>query len=280
MQIDMQPATSMDVRTDTGVDALFLFPHPDDEFAVSVTMRDLVQAGKRVFCVYLTDGAFGGQASDRREAESLAALASIGVHADAVEFLGSRLGVADGQMHLRLSELLANVKQVVPSCHELFCPAWEGGHQDHDAAHLLALALQRELNAAAVWQFPLYHGAGLPGPFFRVMNPLPCNGPSRVRETRWSERAWHLRLCMGYPSQLKTWIGLLPFVALHMILDGRFHLQPTRLERIAEAPHPGRTLYHRRGFLDMDAFRSQTAAFVAMHLNDAPEAREVRYART
>lgn len=256
-------------------EAVFLFPHPDDEFAVSLIIRDLVRADSRILCIYLTDGVFGGQSAERRERESLCALAAMGVPAENVCFLGRQLNVRDGQLYLHLGLVFDALAKLVPNCGQCYCPAWEGGHQDHDAAHLLALALafRSEMGASMVWQFPLYHGSRLPGPFFRVMAPLPENGPSRARKTTWRERAWHLRLCMGYPSQLKTWIGLLPFVALHMALDGRFHLQSATIERVMEAPHPGKTLYHRRGFLDMGVFRRETATFVAEHL-------DVRHERT
>lgn len=39
-----------------------------------------------------------------------------------------------------------------------------GGHQDHDASHLLGLSLAAA--GVALRQFPLYQDAGLPGPFF------------------------------------------------------------------------------------------------------------------
>ena len=65
---------------------------------------------------------------------------------------------------------------------EVYLPAWEGGHQDHDAGHLLGLSLAAP--GLRLRQFPLYQGAGLPGPFFRVMAPLPGNGPSNLEAAR------------------------------------------------------------------------------------------------
>ena len=40
---------------------------------------------------------------------------------------------------------------------EVWTLAWEGGHQDHDAAHLVAIAFANR-RGAPVFEVPLYHG--------------------------------------------------------------------------------------------------------------------------
>lgn len=241
---------------------IFLFPHPDDEFAVSTLIRDRRRTGQRVLCIYLTDGGFRGQSGERREFETIKALGLAGVPASDAVFLGRELQIPDGSLHLHLEHVFAALLRTMPVCYELFCPAWEGGHQDHDAAHLIALALQRASDIDLVWQFPLYHGAGLPGPFFRVMDPLPQNGPTHDRRTNFRERLWHLRFCLAFPSQWRTWLGIFPFVALHMLRDGRFQVQRTDARRVLDDPHHGAVLYHRRKFLNQQDFRDGVAAFI------------------
>lgn len=263
----------MNDRSDAGDEstpALFIFPHADDEFAVSALIRDCTQSSTRVVCAYMTDGAFGGQSTERRERETVSALDGLCVAEHDILFLGKRHRIPDGSLHLNLERAL-DVLTIVAESFEgpvrLFCPAWEGGHQDHDAAHVLALALAARLGpGTGVWQFPLYNGAGLPGPFFRVMSPLPENGPTRDRACSAGERLLQVRFCLNYPSQWKTWVGLLPFVVWHMVWDGRFYLQCADARRVREPPHRGRPLYARRGFLSESSFRSAIAPFVETHI--------------
>jgi LmbE family N-acetylglucosaminyl deacetylase len=250
--------------------ALFIFPHPDDEFAVSAWIRDRRRSSTRVVCAYITDGAFGGQSPRRREAETIAALKGLSVPEQDILFLGAKHGIADGSLHLNLEQaldLLVPVAGSLGKSVELFCPAWEGGHQDHDAAHVLALALAARLGAGtAVSQFPLYTGARLPGPFFRVMHPLALNGRTRARRCNARERLSQIRFCFGYPSQWKTWMGLLPFVVWHMLADGKFYLQSVDVRRVLEPPHAGSPLYSRRGFLSEADFRTAVAPFIERHV--------------
>jgi LmbE family N-acetylglucosaminyl deacetylase len=241
---------------------LFLLPHPDDEFAVSVHLRDAVQAGDALRLVYLTDGGFSGQDVRIREDESLRVLARLGVPASSVTFLGRMHALPDGGLHAHLSRARAALATLLGNWGApdiVYVPAWEGGHQDHDASHLLGLSLASP--GVQLRQFPLYQGAGLPGPFFRVMAPLKGNGPSERRVASWRERLQQLRICFCFPSQWKTWLGLTPFVLWHLVSDGGFHLQLVDPGRTSRPPHAGRPLYERRGFLTWREFADATADF-------------------
>lgn len=247
---------------------LLLFAHPDDEFACSISIRDMAAANE-VHCAYLTDGGYGGQSTARRKAESERVLAGLGVPAAHVHFLGERHGIQDGRLHGQLdkaegavNELLATIGPI----QALYLPAWEGGHQDHDAIHLLGVVMANRLRVAEVWQFPLYHGSGLPGPLFKVLSPLLANGPIVRRQASFAERLLALRLCLMYASQWRTWLGLLPMLAMHMLVDGSFSLQAVSMSRLNESPHPGRPLFERRGFLSYGEFRVAADRYLARHL--------------
>jgi LmbE family N-acetylglucosaminyl deacetylase len=240
---------------------LFLFPHPDDEFAVALPLADLRALGIDVQCVYLTGGGYGGQATAPRREESLRVLASLGVYAGRVAFLDFE----DGRLHAALEPAFAALREHAAGASAIYFPAWEGGHQDHDAAHLLGLALAREAHLEAR-QFPLYQGAGLPGPLFRVMAPLPANGPSRARRASQRECHAQMRRSHAYPSQWKSWIGLWPGVAWHLLADGCFHLQAVSVRRVHERPHAGALLFERRGFATAEQFAAGAAPFIARHL--------------
>jgi hypothetical protein len=245
--------------------ACFLFPHPDDEFAVTSLIRDRRQAGARVSCIYLTDGAFGGQSPVRRRVEALRALAGLGVAAHDVHFVGEENGIGDGSLHLNLEKALAALRALEAfeqAPDELFIPAWEGGHQDHDAVHLVGLALHARLPGSRLRQFSIYHGAGLPGPFFHVMQPIPGNGPTEDRPGSLRERVAQVRFCLNYPSQWKTFIGLMPCIAWRMLSDGRLRLQPVDPKRAWQSPHAGPPLYERRGFLSEARFRQSADIFI------------------
>ncbi len=255
------------MRSDLPGRVLFLFAHPDDEFACSMWMRRLVRDGEQLSCVYLTDGGFGGQATERRERESLIALGRLGIPATDVRFLGRERGVGDGTLPDVLGpawDALEEWARAVGPVKRIVVPAWEGGHQDHDAAHLLGLELARR-HACPVEQVPLYNGVGLPGPFFRVLHPLASNGLVTAYRADWRERIAAIALCLIYRSQWKTWVGLLPFFALKMVFSGRFPRQAAEPARVAQPPHEGSLLYERRGAYTYGRFRTQAESFIGLN---------------
>jgi len=241
---------------------LCLLPHQDDEFAIFAEIEAAVAAGNRVTCVYLTDGAFGGQSIERREAESQRVLSALGVAREDVHWLGSQLGIADRALFRRVIEATEAIRRVLVQTGDrwrILMPAWEGGHHDHDAAHLMGLLLAQGLGpSASAHQFSIYHGYPLPGPFFRVLSPLRENGPVLERSVPWAKRLRYLRYCLSYPSQWKTWIGLFPGVLANYIAVGTQRLQPVDPSRVQEPPHSGRVLYERRGFCTWSTFAEVT----------------------
>ena len=246
--------------------SLFVFAHQDDEFGVYATIAAAVRAGERVLCVYVTDGALGG-APARRDRESLDVLARLGVPAANVQFLGVVHGIGDGRLHERLPIVgaqLVRVLEALPPDARVFVPAWEGGHHDHDALHAVVVTLLAARGRLAhARQFSLYNAAGCPGPFFRVLAPLPANGPVERTRLPLGERLRQLRHCLRYPSQRTTWLGLYPFVLWHMLWRGCQSLQPVEPARLAERPHAGRLYYEKRGFLGHDVLQRSLAAWRA-----------------
>lgn len=247
---------------------VFVLAHPDDEFACSMWLKSLRASGRRVAVTYLTDGGFGGQATDRREQESLRVLRRLGVEAADVVFLGRLHGWPDGALHACLAEASAGLKDWVNTLGPvgtIVMPAWEGGHQDHDAAHLAAIAAASHHGISDLWQIPLYTGAGLPGPFFRVLHTLVENGPVETYRASWRERLQAIALCVEYASQWKTWLGLLPFLTLHLVMAGTFPRQRVQLQRVRQPPHAGAPLYERRGFLAYRDFRASADRFICLN---------------
>lgn len=247
--------------------ALFLFAHQDDEFGVFQRILECRARGLRVACAYLTDGRTASAGAEQRNRESLAVLGKLGVAPQDVSFAGLELGIGDAQLPLHLpaaSGWIARWLDRCPQVESLHVTAWEGGHHDHDALHALAvtLAAQRGL-LGRTWQFSLYQARGLPGPLFRVLAPLPENGPAQVLPIPWRARLRHLKACLSYPSQRTTWIGLFPFVLLHYLLRGVEQLQPVAPARLGERPHAGALYYEKRRFFTWDQMARAIAAWRA-----------------
>lgn len=237
--------------------ALLVFAHQDDEFGVFAVIDDCRQRGQRVVCAYLTHGA-GGSAA-RRNAESLRVLARLGVAAADVVFAGDLLGIADATLPRHMAPAGAWLARWMGGFDkvDLICaPAWEGGHHDHDALHFLTARTAHALGlGATLRQYALYNAWRCPPPLFRVLSPLAANGPVQRRPLAWGARLRYLRLCLQYPSQLGTWVGLFPFVLLHYALRGEQTLQPVTLERLAQRPHAGPLYYERRRFYTWQQMR-------------------------
>ena len=143
---------------------LFLFAHQDDEIGALHEVAEIKRLGGTAVCVFLTNGAWAGVTSSERNAESTKTLAALGVSPSETHFLGTDIGVPDGGLieHLELcfdavSELITDLQARGTPVTRIVMHAWEGGHQDHDAGHLLGVALAHQFDVLAESrQFPLY----------------------------------------------------------------------------------------------------------------------------
>ena len=240
-------------------ESIFFMAHQDDEFGVFHQIEREIDSGRLVRCVYVTDGAATAN-PDRRDRESMSVLQNLGVSESDILFIGRQLSIGDGKLYCHATVLVEwlcrffDDHKTIKNC---FVPAWEGGHPDHDLLHAIVVeVLLRRTNPPAIWQYPIYNGKGCVGPFFRVLSPLPENGSVTQSPITWRNRFRYLRLCLSYPSQWRTWIGLFPFVFAHYVLSGVQQLQRVDSDRIIHPPHARPLYYERRGFLDWPTLRS------------------------
>lgn len=237
--------------------ALFLFAHQDDEFGVFQQVLDEQAAGRRVVCVYITNGAVAGVTSAQRNAESLRVLRGLGVAAGDIVFAGEQLGIDDGKLPEHLQVASAWLREWLDASappEAVYVLAWEGGHQDHDALHAMSVGVLDERGLLPVTrQFALYNAWHCPAPFFRVLKPLPQNGAVTTTPVPWRNRVRFLRYCLSYPSQKRSWVGLFPFVVLRYLFEGRQALQRVSAQRVLERPHEGALFYEARGIYAWDA---------------------------
>jgi LmbE family N-acetylglucosaminyl deacetylase len=226
---------------------LWIFAHQDDEIAAAPRMLEQLRRGDAVRCVFLTS-------EDRRNAESVSALASLGV-TDVTFF-----PLPDGRVVEHLDEVTID-----GDADEVGGLAFEGGHQDHDASHLVAVAFARSRGIDA-YEVPLYNGAGMPGPFFRVMHPI---GEGWERRRIALSDAWRsIALIRFYKSQRRTWLGLLPEALVKLMILRRTYAR--RVERIVDVERP---FYERRFNYPRERFMRSAADFLARHFADAPPPR-------
>jgi LmbE family N-acetylglucosaminyl deacetylase len=227
---------------------LFVFCHQDDEFGIFHEIETTLSSGNRAVAVYLTDGGVRPHLIDKRNAESTAVLSSLGMGTEEIIFLGQKHDIPDGKLFEHVEKAYTALEALCRdnNVSTLFCPAWEGGHQDHDIAYALCSRLIRLNTVANGRQFPLYNGYNTPGPLFRVFSPLPINGEISSEPISLVKRLKYIALCLNYRSQLTTWAALFPFVSSHLLFIGIQVTQPVRQMSVPERPHEGKLYYERR----------------------------------
>lgn len=246
--------------------ALFIFAHQDDEYGAFQVLVDEVRNGSAVHCVYLTDGSYGGCSPVRRNLESFNVLRNIGVPAANIVFAGYEHTIPDGALpeHLDfcvnwLHAWLGSFTTIT----SIYVPAWEGGHQDHDALHATVVRVAERLGLLErVWQFSLYNSQACRGPLFRVFNPLPGNGPVTVRKITLRNRLRFLRYCLSYSSQRRTWLGLFPFVLFHYLGSGTQQLQKVAVAALTTRPHADALYYEKRGYFSWNRMEACIAGML------------------
>lgn len=244
---------------------LFVVAHQDDECFMSTRIAWEVRQGHRVLFACLTDGAARGVPTGRRNAESTHVLTRLGLASSDLFFVGSARAIPDGRLHRHFERAFEGLRRAFHAVEidQIYTTAYEGGHQDHDAAQVLALALARERGIIdGTFQMPLYNGFRTRSKFFRVGNPLAANG-SVERRSLSGERVWfHAFLCRYYTSQRIPWLGLFPGRFAQLCLWRREVVQAADPKRIRERPHEGPLLYERRAGPDFDEFLASREAFL------------------
>jgi LmbE family N-acetylglucosaminyl deacetylase len=242
-----------------------LLPHQDDEFGAFGIIDRCVEAGLVLQVFYLTDGAANGHSPQVRNSESLNVLERLGVRRDRVRFLGDEFRSPDGHLASNLAEVFGALLKALPGrTKAIYVPAWEGGHPDHDAAALVAVALGRELGIAnAVFQFPLYNAYRCRILPFAVFNPIREVGPVIRQPIARARLRRHFALLRSYRSQWKTFAALLPSIMHYYATDGAQQCQQLTADIVSARPHPGPLLYEKRKWIDWPRFEAVVGQFRA-----------------
>lgn len=235
---------------------LFVFAHQDDEIAAASRIAFALRNGATVSCAYLTNGEGGRATSQQRDAESRVVLQRLGVEVARVHFIGSQHAIPDGRLVEHLDRALALLEaSITERVDEVVCLAWEGGHQDHDASHLVAVAFAQRRNVARCVELPLYQGYRLPGQWFLTLAPLRVGRPWTARRISLAEGLRIAALCRFYRTQRKTWLGLLPSALIHLVLTRREWTREVDVHAPKTKPHEGKLYYERRFGVSWEEFR-------------------------
>lgn len=234
------------------MNVVFVFAHQDDEIGFASRIRHALERGDQVDCVCLTDGASAATAKIRDE-ESRIALARLGA---SPLLVAAQDRIPDGLLPEHMQSALDFLASVAGHAEEIVTLAWEGGHQDHDAAFLVAATYARQRGIRCL-EMPLYNGHHTPGGFFRVMHPVGDGWTSRP--IKFSERIEDILLARFYPSQRKSWLGLAPLMLLGR---PRELTRVADLRRAAAPPHRGALLYERRFHYPYARFADHAARFL------------------
>lgn len=245
---------------------LFLLAHSDDDVFVRPLIRRGVRDRRRVLVLYLTNGAAGGKSDvGRRRAEASRALAAAGVSGDDVVAVGAAHGIPDCGLFERLDEAFAAAAAAIDprgAPARIVTHCWEGGHPDHDAAHLVGLALAARYGCAEQSLcFPAYRAPGR-GPLpFDLFSPLAANGPIvpwRVGVGDILDALWSIRF---YPSQWRSFVGLGPVLALRLLCRGAIPLQRMKDSCAPARPAAGPLLAETRYGRPFDECHRRATAF-------------------
>ena len=257
---------------------LVLLAHNDDEYFVSAAITRERAATNEVHILYTTHGSAYGVPTGVREAESTAALTRLGVSPTHIRHIGRECGIRDGTALENLLQLSNACRDAFPGVafSGLLTVAWEGGHPDHDATYLIAAELAREWHLEQdLYEFPVYTQVGAPPPLFRTMRLIPGRPGATTIRLPLSQRVKLFFLFRFYPSQWRSFAGLLPESGWRILVRGTQPLRHVTLEAEPSRPHPGRLYYERRFGVTFETLMAAFKAFKALGQQHSVEERPV-----
>ena len=183
-----------------------------------------------------------------------------------IGFIGCEQGIPDGALpgHLATAFRALDAATLdLSGLGDVYTLAWEGGHPDHDATYVLALALAAaRTRLDRVWQVPFYRAADRGPPWFSLFAPLPANGPVDELPLGPGERRLRASMMRFYPSQWRTFAGLGPGIVWNALTTETLRRQRGQLGRVWQRPTVGRLLYEQRNGVSFQQFSASASAFL------------------
>lgn len=220
---------------------LFVFAHEDDELSSVIIMKKLVEEGKNVYVIWITDGSHAAH-PEIREKESRKLMKLLGIPSENLFFLGFE----DTKSMYYFSDIVDRLKSFLrekrPS--QIYVDAYEGGHPDHDAANFTSAQAVRETELSALlYEVPEYNAYQTR--LLRINNFIPAESPTAYTSVKRRYFLFKMRSLLSYRSQFFL---LIPLVALLVFKNNFFKGEPCRLLPdwdYLKPPHKGKLAYER-----------------------------------
>ncbi len=244
---------------------LVVLAHHDDEFFCSALIAREHARLQHLIVAYTSHGSvyrpgLGGVRSE----ETKQAFEKLKITNLTLIPVGQELDVFDGQVDQNLPRLFAHLilRLDLFDVTRVVAMAWEGGHADHDASHLLAVAIARKLQVKKdeVLEFPSYNSCHVPRPFFKV-GKFAEGGSSSESNLSLGEAARCLRMILLYHSQWKSFLGLLPGITWQLMIQRQQQIRQVADYNYRHPPHGGELFYRRRFHRTFQSFLENTKAF-------------------
>lgn len=224
---------------------LLLCAHPDDEVFVCGKMFSFIKRHE-VHIAWATSGDLFGK-GELRERELSLASDVLGVereHRYLLRFPDMGLVRYLGQCWNFIESLINGIQPT-----QVFVPAYEGGHPDHDALNFVAHSVWKHLHQSfSLLEFPLYNGTG---PFFflwlRVNSFVPGTRQIEKHLLDTAQIALKSRLIEIYNSQPRSMYPV-RLTYWWRRITGRFAETYARIPHDRDyqvRPHPGPLFYER-----------------------------------
>ena len=240
------------------MNVLLLLAHHDDEYFIALRLREEIGLGNHVFVAYLTHGSIYRADPATRMRDSCRSLMGMGVRREDILMLGAEADIFDLKLCERMADAYGRLCTFMDSTRigRLYVMAWEGGHPDHDAGHLIGAALARRYHLQQeLYEFPAYSN-------FHVMRLTDDGRP--VSSTATDRRQGLKTLCMGfgYAGQRRTFLVMLPGSLLQLVLIGHQDYRLVPVDRdYRQPPHAGKLFYERRYGLPFERFIEHANSF-------------------
>ncbi len=145
---------------------LFIIPHPDDEIVgVCSIIKKLIGKNNKIYLFFLTNGIVSQKSlifSKNKDFNKLKL-----IRKNEMKMSLRELGIKDyffqdiptRTLKDRIFKTYSKIKRIITlkKINAIFCPAYEGGHQDHDVANFIC---SKMLKYCKVYEFPEYNYFG------------------------------------------------------------------------------------------------------------------------
>ena len=232
--------------------SIFIFSHQDDEFGVFEPIRNAIKQSHNVIIYYMTNGKINKSIPKNilyhRDLESLKVLKKIGVKKKNVIFFGRINNIETCCLYKKLEyayKILS--KKIIKTQGKkiIYTHALEGGNEDHDACYAIVKKLINNLkDIQLAFQFPLYNSNNSLF-YYQVQKIIISNGKLIKIKTKFFNRIRYISYLFYYKSQLRTWIGLYPFIVFNLLFRDYYCLQKIDKNLNIRKPHNGKLLYEK-----------------------------------